>query len=333
MFVNMPNLSIIIPIYNSSEYLNSCINSVLHQTFTDYELILIDDGSSDDSADICRNFARYVNKIIFVHQENQGVSCARNKGIELAQGKWITFIDSDDWIESDYLENLVNAIPSEYCEIISSGLVKHFSDKSCQISRLAHTDILDFSLEENYLRFSTQELITSPVSKLYLTSFIRDNHLKFNASLSYGEDRDFNARCLTYATKGLSISYTGYHYRHVPSSLSHMKHNLVYENDIKYWQNLKSNFDLRNMHSLQTRTYLANRLFNFVNDYITMICKEPINFNNKIKFIQQALSISDSHSYMLKNASLITSGNPIIRWQIIHKFVLSTAILTLLSCK
>lgn len=329
----MPKLSVIIPIYNASEYLASSINSVLHQTFTDYELLLIDDGSTDDSAEICKSFASQDNRIIFVHQDNQGVSCARNKGIELAKGEWITFIDSDDWIESDYFETLVNAIPSSYCEIICSGLIKHHRDGNLLKTQLGQTDTLEFSIEENYLYFSTQELITSPVSKLYLTSFIRANHLKFNASLAYGEDRDFNVRFLTYATKGLSISYAGYHYRHVPTSLSHSKHNLIYENDIKYWQNLKSNFDMRNMHSLQTRTYLANRLFNFINDYTSQLCKEPIGIIDKVKTISQALSIGDSKGYLIKNIALITSGHRILRWLIAHKLALLTTIFTLLNSK
>ncbi|RZK55716.1 MAG: glycosyltransferase [Pedobacter sp.] len=104
----MPFLSIIIPVYNKANYLDSCIKSILAQSFTDFELILINDGSTDGSGDKCDNYSDLDKRITVFHQSNQGVSTARNKGLSIAKGSYIGFIDADDTIESDMYELLVN---------------------------------------------------------------------------------------------------------------------------------------------------------------------------------------------------------------------------------
>lgn len=98
-------ISIIVPVYNTKNYLHRCIQSVIHQTHSDWELILVDDGSSDGSSEICDFYAERHENIIVIHLINQGVSNARNVGIDNAHGEWITFLDSDDWISTDYIAN------------------------------------------------------------------------------------------------------------------------------------------------------------------------------------------------------------------------------------
>jgi Glycosyltransferases involved in cell wall biogenesis len=133
----MSEISIVVPVYNVERYLNRCISSILKQTFTDFELILIDDGSKDYSASICDEYKEKDSRIKVIHQENAGLSAARNKGIEVSNGKYITFIDSDDFIHPNMLEvlyiNIVNfdadiamcdhhrvyenkEVPREFCE-------------------------------------------------------------------------------------------------------------------------------------------------------------------------------------------------------------------------
>ena len=99
-------ISIIIPIYNVEKYMEKCLNSVVNQTYNNIEIILIDDGSKDKSREICDNYAKKDNRIKVVHKENNGVSSARNTGIDMSKGKYITFIDSDDYIDTDYIETL-----------------------------------------------------------------------------------------------------------------------------------------------------------------------------------------------------------------------------------
>lgn len=107
-------LSIIVPVYNVEKYLSKCIDSILNQTFSNYELILIDDGSTDNSGSICDRYAKLDTRIKVIHQNNKGLSCARNVGIDIAKGKYIGFVDSDDWIEPKMYETLLkNIIKSE----------------------------------------------------------------------------------------------------------------------------------------------------------------------------------------------------------------------------
>lgn len=108
----MPKLSIIVPVYNVEKYLSKCIDSILNQTFEDFELILIDDGSPDECGKICDNYANKDRRIIVIHQKNAGVSAARNAGLDIAKGEYIGFIDSDDYIDKTMYEKLINAIES-----------------------------------------------------------------------------------------------------------------------------------------------------------------------------------------------------------------------------
>lgn len=124
-------LSIIIPVYNTRVYLSECIESVLQQTYKNFEIILVDDGSTDGSADLCDDYARRDKRIKVIHKENEGVVCARRAGIELARGRYILGVDSDDWIESNRFEKIADTIENTSSDIIySSGMTMEFEDKS-----------------------------------------------------------------------------------------------------------------------------------------------------------------------------------------------------------
>ena len=121
-------ISIIIPVYNVSQYLNECIQSVVNQSYNDFECILIDDGSSDGSEIICDQWEQKDSRIKVIHQPNQGGATARNRGITEALGEYIAFIDSDDWIDSDYLYQLVQPIEKYNVDLVVCGLQQHYSD-------------------------------------------------------------------------------------------------------------------------------------------------------------------------------------------------------------
>ena len=99
-------ISVIVPVYNTEKYLHRCVDSILAQTFTDFELLLIDDGSTDSSGAICDESAQKDSRVRVFHKENGGVSSARNLGLDKAKGKWVTFVDSDDWIKESFLNKL-----------------------------------------------------------------------------------------------------------------------------------------------------------------------------------------------------------------------------------
>lgn len=113
----MEKVSIILPVYNVQDYIKECLDSILKQTYQNLEIILIDDGSKDSSGEICDEYQKRDNRIIVLHKENNGVSAARNSGLELATGTYITFVDPDDWIEVDMIEKMLNTLKSRHAEI------------------------------------------------------------------------------------------------------------------------------------------------------------------------------------------------------------------------
>ena len=117
----MPFFSIIIPIYNASATLPRCLKSVTAQSFSDYEVLLVDDGSTDASASVCRSLCGGDARFRYLHQENQGPSAARNAGLDLARGQWICFVDSDDAVAPDYLSALYERIEREGCDCVFMG--------------------------------------------------------------------------------------------------------------------------------------------------------------------------------------------------------------------
>src|SRR5690554_2682260 len=125
----MSKVSIIIPVYNKAPYLDSCISSVINQTYKNLEIIIIDDGSTDNSLEICENYRKKDERIQLISQENQGVSVARNKGIQKASGEWIYFLDADDYLELDAFEILVKK--SHYLDV---DLI-HFGIRARKVSK------------------------------------------------------------------------------------------------------------------------------------------------------------------------------------------------------
>lgn len=137
-------ISIIIPIYNSAQYLSRCIECVFNQTHTDWELVLVDDGSTDGSGNICDDVARKKEpKVQVIHQQNQGASIARRVGIESSNGEWLTFIDSDDIVEDDYLERLYHAMTQYGVKIAACDQIKHQEGTDLIVDRSGEMMLLD----------------------------------------------------------------------------------------------------------------------------------------------------------------------------------------------
>ncbi|WP_434798705.1 glycosyltransferase family 2 protein [Terrisporobacter vanillatitrophus] len=124
-----PKISIIVPVYKVEKYIYKCIDSILAQTFKDFELILVNDGSPDRCGDICEEYARKDDRIVVIHKDNGGQASARNKGIDIARGYYIGFVDSDDWIEPDMYEILYNICNNHNCEIANCSSVIHFKNR------------------------------------------------------------------------------------------------------------------------------------------------------------------------------------------------------------
>ena len=241
-----PIISIIVPVYNTEKYLDSCIQSILNQTYLDFELILINDGSTDSSLEICQKYSEKDKRIILVNQHNGGVSAARNRGIELARGEWISFVDSDDWLDITFLNDFLNHLSPDV-DLLIQGMIQYPDSKkiySFNIKR--ELSIQSFLFEYNILPY-----FFSPCSKFFKRSIIKENNLFYNESISYGEDTLFN---LDYALVCVSniflLESSGYHYRVVQDGLSSKKLNFKerYEllneikNKLKYLSKSKKHY-------------------------------------------------------------------------------------------
>jgi glycosyltransferase involved in cell wall biosynthesis len=192
-----PQISVIVPVYNTASWLDQCVASVLSQTFQDFELILVDDGSTDDSGRLCEAWATRDPRVVVIHTPNGGVSSARNRGIAAARGEYLAFIDSDDWVDAELLEVLLSGMTTDVdwsvCGLKTAG-GGDGSESRIGPPGVFEAQALPESLVENALR---TYWIFQPVCKLYRRELISRHQLAFDPTLSLGEDLAFNLAYLS----------------------------------------------------------------------------------------------------------------------------------------
>lgn len=213
-------VSFILPIYKTpEEFLRKCVESICNQTYENIEILLIEDGSPDDCPKICDALADIDSRIQVIHQENQGVSAARNNGVLQASGDWICFIDPDDWVDEDLLTNIFeNSKGLEPLDVVFWDYTKEFGKVSQEINHLGKEKLL-FSTEKELenLHLLTLELTSglgSVWAKLYRKSFLIEKNLCSNITLPRGQDVEFNVRVFEKVKKALFIPEASYHYRY-----------------------------------------------------------------------------------------------------------------------
>lgn len=239
--VLLPLISIIIPVYNVEKYLNRCLNSILAQTFKEYEVLLIDDGSNDSSAFICDEYVNRDYRFKVIHKENKGVSNARNVGIENSIGKYIVFIDSDDWIAPDYLNVLYTTMQEANCDLAycSFKRVKEFnpSIKNTE-NALNSKEKIAYSIYDDNFWFGSRRGV------LWAAIYYREKvgELRFDETISIGEDKLF---LLEYAKKCKNIIYVPYKlYNYFQREDSAMHNNVFKESDLSILNAQKLIFQL-----------------------------------------------------------------------------------------
>lgn len=216
-----PLISIIIPVYNAEKYLHQCLDSVVAQTYTNWECLLIDDGSKDSSGAICDEYAAKDSRFRVFHKENGGVSSARNLGIKNANGSNIWFIDSDDYIVPNSLEFILPKLDND---LLFIGYVFFKDDRdivySTDLKNITSKTDEEFPIFLNYVMTSYKHLFGNMWSKIYRRCIIVDNGIWFNEKYSYKEDEHFSLMYLQYV-KTMSVCTSNlYYYRQLPSSLS-----------------------------------------------------------------------------------------------------------------
>lgn len=195
-----PMISIVIAVYNEEERLDRCIHSVLQQTYQDFEIVIINDGSTDSSVDIINKYIdEYKEKVVSINKKNGGLASARNCGIEISSGKYITFLDADDYIDQSYLLTLISTAEKYRCNMVCSGQYKVRED-----GKIIHSIIYKSS---NGQCLSRRLNISG---KIYLTSYIKDNNILFPEGKTY-EDNSFNLQAFFLTNKTYFLDYAGYY--------------------------------------------------------------------------------------------------------------------------
>ncbi|WP_158097256.1 glycosyltransferase [Massilimicrobiota sp. An105] len=286
----MDKISVIVPIYNVEKYLDRCIESLINQNYNNLEIILINDGSSDSSKNICLNWKNKSSKIKYIEKTNGGLSSARNAGLDVADGKYILFVDSDDYIEKDAINTLINNIGEydwlifNYNEIRLSRMIKksQFPEGTYNIS--------DFNEKLNYMLncFFNRKHGWEAWNRLYKRSIIEDNKLRFyDNKIIFAEDIEFNLRYLYYCNDIKIIKDTLYNY--IIRGDSIMGKNR-YTNKLNEFTNLSKN--IFNFYSkYEQKLYLEN--FYLIHFGIIRTELQRIYHNNPSNIKKFILSIED----------------------------------------
>ena len=213
--MNNDLISVVVPCYNVEKYLEKCVHSIVDQTYTNLEIILVDDGAKDATPELCDKLALTDSRIKVIHKVNGGLSDARNAGLAVAGGKYITFFDSDDWVEPDTIKIAYEKMIAENLDLVVWGYVADFVDddekilssRICAVSGICSKDNSKVLTYNNTLGLSGYAW-----NKLYRTDIIKNNNLLFEKDTSLVEDKLFNSLYFCKCENIAFIDYIGNHY-------------------------------------------------------------------------------------------------------------------------
>lgn len=302
-------VSIIVPVYNAEEYLDRCLESILAQTYIHYEVLLINDGSTDRSQEICDKYALEDKRIHVIQKVNSGVAETRNVGIKAAKGKYISFIDSDDYIKSDMLEKMIIRAEHSNSDMV---MCKYFIDNNGEIHQalMDYEEVYDgcLSIKEGLLKLYYGEYhngLYSLCNKLIKKSVYIDNNISFDISLKRGEDAWFIFQCLKHCKHIEFIPEAYYYYYQNSGSIMHS----FYEDQYEKWVYMrKLLLEENNTINININYSLFYKEFLYK---VAIYCRELIKMQNDNK----ALEIMHDEFYL--NALMYAADFP-IHLKLIH---------------
>ena len=282
-----PKISVIVPVYNVEKYLPRCIDSILAQTFANFELLLIDDGSKDSSGEICDEYAKKDSRIRVFHKENGGVSSARNLGLDNAKGEWICFADSDDKVSDGYLKHMANAINGEVMLIISN--YRKEKDSICAV-RFNNAILHDKDIVK-YFIVNKVFALSAPYSKLYNYEVIKKHSLTFPVGIQMGEDAIFIMKYLNKVSCVTVIDECDYFVSETEGSLSSKYYSFEKEWECyKIWKSEMMTFLTKFGHIYDNPIKVAwdNRIGETFNRCLQCLYRQEksISFSEKLKYLK-----------------------------------------------
>lgn len=262
-----PVISIIIPVYNAENYLQRCVESVLAQTYENYEILLINNGSTDGSLQLCRELARRDSRITVIDTDEKGVSNARNVGLSRYKGSYFTFADADDWLEKDAFEKLILTIENSGADVVLCDYYMSEDQSKLVTTEMASEQIISGIQKENVIENSNTGFILPYVWRYFYRRTEETDRIRFHKELSLAEDTLFNLEILVAAKSIYKVNQAFYHYiAHPTSVMNSYKPNYIEQLEKQY--EIKKDFAIKNnmekyIDDLQ-RDYVVNMLAELV---------------------------------------------------------------------
>lgn len=237
----MKKVTVILPVYNSEDYVGRCLDSILNQTYTDFEIMVINDGSKDSSYEILKKYKeKYPNKINLINQENKGVAKTRNESIKRANSEYIMFVDNDDYLDNDYIETYVKAIRKDDSDIVVGGF-RRPNEEGKVIKTLKLQN-------EEWSKF----MIMTPWAKIYKRQYLIDNDIKF-LETNLGEDNYFNLKAFLMTNKIVTLDYVGYNWFFNTKSVSNTRQRNI--KNIQLYELLDASYNMVKENNLLDKNY------------------------------------------------------------------------------
>ena len=329
----MVKFSIIVPVYNVEKYLRECIDSLINQTYKDFEIILVDDGSPDNSPQICDEYAKNDNRIKVIHKENGGVTSARKVGANSATGDYIVCVDADDWVENTYLEEFSNAIEIDNSDVVccedyvDNGIEKVYKPMSYKEGLYKREDIekeiFPVLIEDENCRYFSNAVAIKAVKRGH---FVKYQNL-VDDEIRIGEDAAVIKPCIYEANSLYIIKKPLYYYRYNPSSATKGKRAFNWQEPKLRGEHFEKTIDM-NEFDFREQNYrmVVHALFNVAES----------QFNRKDKYSVIAKEIKENikdeyYQIAIKNCRFIGKKGKLALFALKHKAVLLMKIYNLIK--
>lgn len=287
----MKKISVIIPVYNAEKYLTKCLNSIVNQTYTNLEIILVNDGSKDNSLNICYEYKKKDDRIKVINNDNHGASYSRNCGISISTGEYIMFIDADDYIENNFIERLITCNEYETYDLFISCYTDFYDKNIFKEKKLIDENILTFDLKKDYLNIV--KYLRTPWGKIYKLNIIKENNIKFPEDYITAEDQIFNFRYLKYIKKYRFLNECLYFYRHEnKNSLSSSKSYEAFISNIKKLKFEKVFLDEMNIENKEK--IMGDDAVELIGGYVFLSNESIFNYFNYKKRLKLIKSILEN---------------------------------------
>lgn len=296
--MNNVTISILMPVYNSQEYLKNTVQDVINQSYKEWELILVDDGSKDNSKNICIELQKIDNRIRFINKENTGVSDTRNIALDNAKGKYIAFIDSDDSVHKDYLKILLSSIEKSKGQLAVCGFKERKSSTNGQIEELSRVfypkEVIAMKdMKDLIMDFGNSGLLNPLWNKLYSREIIEENNIRFKEDIETGEDFIFNLQYFRIIKKICFSKKELYYYiRRNNNSITYQYIDNMYEKGLEIHSLLEAFLKDMNFYDSKNKYILyGNHLMGVFSAFLNLFHKDcKLSLKEKKDYIKAILN-------------------------------------------